>query len=80
RKSAIKIGIIAVPEIAAQHVLDIMISAGIKGVLNFAPIQLRGGQDVVVKNINLALELENIIYFVNLGERGEQYPDENTVT
>jgi len=37
----VKIGIIAVPDIAAQHVLDLMIAAGIKGVLNFAPIRLK---------------------------------------
>ncbi|MDO5577115.1 MAG: redox-sensing transcriptional repressor Rex, partial [Fibrobacter sp.] len=35
----IEIAIICVPDIAAQHTLDIMIKAGISGVLNFAPIQ-----------------------------------------
>jgi redox-sensing transcriptional repressor len=42
-----------------------MISAGIKGILNFAPIQLRAADDVVINNINLEVELENLIYFVN---------------
>ncbi len=65
RVNNIKIGIIAVPDIAAQQVLDIMISAGIKGVLNFAPIRLRTIEDVVINNVNLELELENVIYFVS---------------
>jgi redox-sensing transcriptional repressor len=54
-----------VPDIAAQHTLDIMVRAGIKGVLNFAPMQLKNAGDCVVNNVNLELELENLIYFVN---------------
>lgn len=76
RENDIKVGIIAVPDIAAQHILDIMVSSGIKGVLNFAPIQLRGREDTVIKNINLALELENIIYFVNVGAKMDKNDNE----
>ncbi|MCX5698552.1 MAG: redox-sensing transcriptional repressor Rex [Candidatus Omnitrophica bacterium] len=65
RKNNIKIGIITVPAAAAQPVVDIMLSAGIKGVLNFAPIQLRGNDDCLINNVNLEVELENLIYFVN---------------
>lgn len=61
----IKIGIVAVPDVAAQHVADMMFGAGIKGILNFAPIRLRASEDFVVNNVNLELELENVIYFVN---------------
>jgi len=60
-----KIGIICVPDIAAQHTLDIMIKAGINGVLNFAPIQLKTPENCIVNNVNLETELENLIYFVN---------------
>ena len=70
----IKIGILAVPEVAAHHVSEIMISAGIKGILNFAPIQLRSADDVVINNINLEVELENLIYFVNVQDKTEK-PD-----
>ena len=65
----IRIGILAVPHTAAHHVSEIMISAGIKGILNFAPIQLRVPDDVVVNNVNLEVEFENLIYFVNVRER-----------
>ncbi|MCX5669549.1 MAG: redox-sensing transcriptional repressor Rex [Candidatus Omnitrophica bacterium] len=65
RKNNIKIGIITVPDIAAQQVVDIMLSSGIKGILNFAPIRLRGNDDCIINNVNLEGELENLIYFVN---------------
>ena len=60
----IKIGIIAVPDVAAQQILDMMLSSGIKGVLNFAPIRLRTSGDCVVNNVNLILELETVIYCI----------------
>jgi len=67
-KHQIRFGIISTPNIAAQQVLVRMISAGIKGILNFAPIYLKGPKDCVINNINLESEIENIIYFVNLAE------------
>lgn len=67
----IKIGILSVPDVAAHHVSEIMISAGIKGILNFAPIQLRAADDVVIGNINLEVELENLIYFVNAQDKAD---------
>jgi redox-sensing transcriptional repressor len=61
----IKLAIIAVPDYAAQQVLELVLSAGIKGVLNFAPICLKAPSGCVVNNINFETELENLIYFVN---------------
>ena len=71
QENDVKIGILAVPDVAAHHVSEIMISAGIKGILNFAPIQLRIADDLVVSNINLEVELENLIYFVNAQNKTE---------
>jgi len=68
-KNGVKIGILAVPDYVAQQVSEIMINAGIKGILNFAPIQLRLCEGVVINNINLEIELENLIYFVNVAEK-----------
>ena len=64
----IRLAIIAVPDYAAQQVLGLVLSAGIKGVLNFAPICLKAPSGCVLSNINLETELENLIYFVNAGE------------
>jgi redox-sensing transcriptional repressor len=69
REHKIRIGIIAVPEIAAQQVFEQMLAAGIKGVLNFAPIRLRGPADCVINTVSLGAELENVIYFVNALEK-----------
>ncbi len=65
KKNQIEFAIIAVPDFAAQRVLELMLPAGIRGVLNFAPICLKGPEGCVVNNINLVTELENIIYFVS---------------
>ena len=72
QENDIRIGIIAVPEPAAQQVCDLMILAGVKGILNFAPLRLRAPREVVVNNVNLVLELENVIYFSNVLEKEEQ--------
>ncbi len=69
RENGIKTGIIAVPDLFAQSVLDVMIRAGIKGVLNFAPIRLRAPEDFIITNVNLEMEMEAVIYFVNAQER-----------
>jgi redox-sensing transcriptional repressor len=37
---------------------------GIVGILNFAPIVLDVPEDVMVNNVNLAIELENLSYFI----------------
>ncbi|MFA6143120.1 MAG: redox-sensing transcriptional repressor Rex [Candidatus Omnitrophota bacterium] len=62
----IKVGILAVPEIAAQRAADAMFDAGIKGIMNFAPIRLKSPNDCTINNVNLEIELENLIYFVNI--------------
>ena len=71
-KNEVRIGILAVPDYAAQKVAELMVSSGIKGILNFAPIQLRVSSDVIINNINLEVELENLIYFVNVGAKNEE--------
>lgn len=69
KAEAVKIGIIAVPDGAAQQVCDAMVAAGVRGILNFAPINLRAPSDIVLNNVTLELELENVIYFVNARSR-----------
>jgi redox-sensing transcriptional repressor len=78
-KEKVKIGIIAVPEHEAQPIADRMVNSGIKGILNFAPIKLRCPNDVVINNVNLALELENVIYFVNFNEKAVQNGEKDVI-
>lgn len=65
KKNKIEVGIVAVPDIAAQQICDLMVSFGIVGILNFAPIRLKSNDDVIINNVNVQMELENVIYFVN---------------
>jgi redox-sensing transcriptional repressor len=71
KSNDIKIAIVTVPDVAAQATLDILVKAGIKGVLNFAPIELKVPVECVISNVNLAAELENLLYFVNLAQKTE---------
>jgi redox-sensing transcriptional repressor len=73
KENEVKLGVISVPDVAAQQVFGIMKNAGIKGVLNFAPINLTA-DDVVVNNINLEMELENLIYYVIAAEKTKLAP------
>jgi len=63
-KQNIKMAILTVPAAAAQEVANRLVQAGITGILNFAPIVLAVPEDVMVNNVNLAIELENLSYFI----------------
>lgn len=58
----IDIGVLVTPAEAAQGLADRLVKLGIKAILNFAPVQLSVPDDVSVKNVNLALELEALSY------------------
>ncbi len=69
KDNRIKFGIISVPDFVAQQALELMVQAGIRGILNFAPICLKEPENCVVHNLNFETELENIIYFTNVTEK-----------
>lgn len=62
RQHAIRVGILAVPTMAAQSVAEEMIAAGIRGILNFAPVTLQVGPDVGVVSVDLAVHLEQLSF------------------
>lgn len=64
RKHGVKMAIMAVPASEAQEVANQLIEAGVAGILNFAPIVLHVPDEVMVNNVNLAIELENLSYFI----------------
>ena len=63
-KRSVKMAILTVPATAAQEVANTLVQAGITGILNFAPLVLQVPEDVMVNNVNLAIELENLSYFI----------------
>jgi redox-sensing transcriptional repressor len=61
-REPIDMAILVTPASSAQDLVDRLVKVGVKAFLNFAPVQLRAGPDVVVKNVSLALELEALSY------------------
>lgn len=53
----IKIGIITVPQIAAQRVCDALVASGVKAIWNFAQMHLSVPQEILVQNENMAANL-----------------------
>ena len=64
REHHVKMAILSVPTAVAQAVANSLMESGIMGILNFAPIVLTVPEDVMVNNVNLAIELENLSYFI----------------
>ncbi len=65
----IQIGIIAVPAEAAQVVADRLVAAGLRAILNFAPVRLRVPREVRLQNVDLSIELENLSFHLAQGPR-----------
>jgi len=59
---AIQIGVITTPPSEAQRVADQLMDAGVKGILNFAPIQIMALECCRVANVDFTLDLENLVY------------------
>lgn len=72
-KEGIDVAVIAVPASHAQSVLDLVMKAGIKAVMNFAPIPLKIDGDVKIKSVDLTISLESLSYFLAqpVGENGK---------
>ena len=64
KEEGIQIGIIAVPAEAAQRVANILISSGIRAILNFAPVRIVVPEDVELRSAELSSELECLSYFL----------------
>jgi len=65
RAHQVRMAILSVPAAAAQEVTNLLVDCGILGILNFAPLVLHVPEAVMVNNVNLAIELENLSYFIH---------------
>jgi redox-sensing transcriptional repressor len=63
---AIRLAMIAVPADAAQEIADKLVEAGIRGLLNFAPISLNVPADVALNAVDLAVQMEQLSFQVNV--------------
>jgi len=67
-----ELGVVTVPSDAAQSVADQMAAAGLKGVMNFAPVLLRLPEHVQVVTVDLASHLEQLAFAVHFSALAER--------
>ena len=60
----VKMLILSVPGESAQQVANNAVEAGIQAILNFSPAVLQVPEDVIVNHVDLAVELENLSFFI----------------
>lgn len=72
----IQVGILAVPATAAQVVADEMIAAGIRGILNYAPINLQVPHGVRVRYIDPVLSMQSMTYHLKDGNGRQEGSNE----
>jgi redox-sensing transcriptional repressor len=64
KKRRANLGIIAVPAAAAQRTADALVEAGVKGILNFAPVRINVPKKIKVITIDIAIELARLPYYM----------------
>jgi len=64
RRDGISIAVIAVPAPSAQHVVGLVVAAGIRAVLNFSPGTLQVPSEVKLKSVDLTVSLESLSFFL----------------
>ena len=64
RENSVKIGIITVPAEAAQDVCSLMVEAGIKAILNFAPVNLKTKKPVFIERVDISGELSTLSHLL----------------
>ena len=63
RTQGIAIGVIATPASAAQEVADQLVAAGVRAILNFAPVMVSVPDDVSLRKVDLAVELQILSFY-----------------
>jgi redox-sensing transcriptional repressor len=71
RRLNIRLAIMAVPAEVAQDVADQLVEAGIKGLLNFAPVSIQVPSDVALNAMDVAVQLEQLSFQVSLSPLGK---------
>lgn len=69
REHGVEIAILAVPGEVAQETAERAVDAGVRGILNFAPVHLRLPDEVAVKDVSVVVELEALSFALRSEER-----------
>jgi redox-sensing transcriptional repressor len=64
KQEKIKVAMLTVPASAAQEVAEQLVKAGVKAILNYAPIHLNVPKDVKVQHIDPATHLQRMTYYL----------------
>ena len=80
KKERINIAILAVPAAAGQTVLDQVVAAGVRAVLNFVPVRLRVPEGVEIVTVDLKIQMESLAYHLTqidgrIGRVGRSRPE-----
>lgn len=67
-RTGAELGLITVPPESAQGVADALVAAGVRGLLNFAPVVLRVPTGVSLVSVDLTVQLEQLAFLVQLGD------------
>jgi redox-sensing transcriptional repressor len=68
REKGVEIGVLATPAAKAQTSALRLIAAGVKAILNFAPIQLQLPEGTAVENVDFTVKLDNLAYNLTMAE------------
>lgn len=63
REAALAIGVICTPASEAQRVADLLVAAGVRSILNFAPAVIQVPPGVSIRKVDLAIELQILAYY-----------------
>jgi redox-sensing transcriptional repressor len=63
-----ELAVLTVPAESAHAVAEILVDAGIKGILNFAPVLLKVPTRVKLVTVDLAIQLEQLAFLIQLGD------------
>jgi redox-sensing transcriptional repressor len=64
KENGIEIGILCTPKEGTQKIAEKLVSCGIKGIWNFAPVDLKLDSNVIIENVHLSESLFTISYLL----------------
>ncbi len=70
RHNRVDIGVVAVPAAVAQQVVDQLVEAGIRAILNYAPMTPHVPRDVSIRHIDPVIAMQSMTFYIKLAEGG----------
>ena len=66
-----EVGIVAVPTWAASDAVEALVKAGVRAILNFAPVALKAPQGITIRHVDLTSQMEILSYYLGLSPEAE---------